>query len=108
MPIRGFNMRSRFIGAVIVAVVMALMAPATFAQRGPRPGGLAREFTNAHIAARLNLTPEQTKQIQDIVRAHRAAVQPAQRPAPGAGPALDRQALMKSIFTDKPDQAAIQ
>ncbi len=102
-------MRRQILTIALVTLLLVL-APAIYAQRGPRPGSgdMLREFTNARIAARLNLTPDQVKQIQQIVRAHRAAVQPAQRPAPGAGPAADRQALLKSIFTDQPDQGAIQ
>ena len=105
-------MHRKIIITGLVVVLIILMASAVFAQRGPRAGGfgggMLGQFTNARVAARLNLTPDQTKQIQEIVSAHRTAMQPAQRPAPGTGPRIDHEALLKSIITDKPDQAEIQ
>ena len=109
-------MNRKIIITGLVAVLCILMVSAVFAQRGPRPGGfgggfgggMLGQFTNARVAARLNLTPDQTKQIQEIVNAHRTAMQPAQRPAPGTGPRINHDALLKTIITDKPDQAAIQ
>ncbi len=92
--------------ALSALVLMLALAVVAFAQApGPagrnRQGGLLREFMSARVQARLNLTADQVKQLQDIVRAQRAKMQ-----AP-VNVAAERQAMMKAIFTDAPNQAEI-
>jgi Spy/CpxP family protein refolding chaperone len=98
--------KSLFIPVIVVLILS--VGAAAFAQ-GPRPGapGLARQFASARVQARLNLTPDQVRQIQEIVKAQRAAAPPAPKPAPAAAMAQEHQALMKAIFTDSPNQDEI-
>ncbi len=89
---------------MVVILFIVTFAAAAFAQG---PAGMARRFMSPRVQARLNLTPDQLKQIMQVVQAQRANA-----PKPAAAPALnaaqEHRALLKAIFTDKPDQEAIQ
>jgi Spy/CpxP family protein refolding chaperone len=76
-----------------------------FAGRGGRMGhmGMFGAWKMAQLEARLKLTPEQSKQMRDIVAARREKL----RGDFDAG-RDDRQALVREIFKDNPSQAEIQ
>ncbi len=95
-------MRRKTVHIATIMLLVAVCAGATFAQQP----GMLRQFTSPRVQARLNLTPDQVKQIQQVVQAQRAN---APKPAAAAtNAAQEHQALLKAIFTDKPDQEAIQ
>ncbi len=88
--------------AQVVLLVLAFCA-AAFAQRGP---GMLRQFASPRVQARLNLSADQVKQIQQVIQAQRANVPKPAASAVNAG--QEHQALLKDIFTDTPDQEKIQ
>lgn len=81
------------------------VAFARFAGRAGHMGhmGMFGEWKMAQLEARLKLTPEQSKQMREIVAARRDKL----RGDFDAG-RDDRQALMREIFKDNPSQAEIQ
>ncbi len=101
-------MQRKIVSAGIIGVLCVLMGSAAVAQGGPQRGAGPGQFMRPRVIARLNLTPEQVKQIQGIAKAHRAAIQPGERPAAQVNIAQERQALMKAVFSDKPDEGEIQ
>ena len=81
------------------------VAFAKFAGRAGHMGhmGMFSAWKMAQLEARLKLTPEQSKQMRDIVAARREKL----KGDFGAG-RDDRQALVREIFKDNPSQAEIQ
>ncbi len=99
--------KTRFIAVILVLI--AGCAIAAFGQQGPRgQGGILRQLISARVQARLNLTPDQVKQIREIVRDHRAQNAPVRPAALAVNAGQEHTALMKSIFTDNPNQEEIQ
>lgn len=95
--------------AVLVFVV-AIVGTTAFASarygRGPhaiKGFPFFRELGLARLEARLNLTADQTTQIRQITKAERMK----RAGQPGVGPE-NREALMKAIFADNPNQTEIQ
>jgi Spy/CpxP family protein refolding chaperone len=97
------------IAAVAAVVVLVLgsgtVAFARFAERGGRMGhmGMFGAWGMARLETRLKLTPEQSKQMHDLMAAQREKMKGDM----GAG-REDRQALAREIFKDNPNQAEIQ
>ena len=96
---------------VVIAVAALLvlgsgsLAFAKFAGRAGRMGhmGMFGEWKMAQLEARLKLTPEQSKQMRDLVASRRTKLMEdfdAGRD--------DRRALVREIFKDNPSQAEIQ
>ena len=98
------------IAAAVATAVLVLgsgsVAFARYAERGGHMGrhmGMFGEWRMARLEARLKLTPEQSKQMHDLVAARREKLMgdfDAGRD--------DRQALVREIFNDNPSQAEIQ
>lgn len=104
-------MSRKWVGIVAVAAVALLvlgsgsLAFAKFAGRAGHMGhmGMFGEWKMAQLEARLKLTPEQSKQMHDLVAARREKLMgdfDAGRD--------DRRALVREIFKDNPSQAEIQ
>src|SRR5712692_6563979 len=104
-------MTKKWVGIVAVAAVALLvlgsgsLAFAKFAGRAGHMGhmGMFGEWKMAQLEARLKLTPEQSKQMHDLVSARREKLMgdfDAGRD--------DRRALVREIFKDNPSQAEIQ
>jgi Spy/CpxP family protein refolding chaperone len=104
-------MTRKWIGIGAVALLAALVlgsgsvAFARFAGRAGHMGhmGMFGEWKMAQLEARLKLTPEQSKQMRDIVAARRETL----KSDFDAG-RDDRQALVREIFKDKPSQTEIE
>ena len=102
-------MKSRWMKLAAVAMAVALAggtfvyAKAQHGRHGPGGGGFLSERMFAHMEARLNLTPEQSQQVRGIFEAQRAKMK--EQFTGGRG---DREALMKAVFSDNPNQAEIQ
>jgi Spy/CpxP family protein refolding chaperone len=103
--------RNRWV-AVLAGVLVLAMATVAFAwhgqgRRGMGPGGHGFGFLGEmrlhELQSRLNLTPEQTQKLQDIVKQERAKA--FEQFGKGAD---DRLALAREIFKDSPNQAEIQ
>jgi Spy/CpxP family protein refolding chaperone len=101
-------MSRKWIAAIVFASV--ILATAGFASaryaRGERDFAgmsLLRELGLAKLQARLNLSAEQTQQIKEIGRSERTK----RLDQFGSG-AENRQALLKAIFSDNPNQTEIQ
>ncbi|HXE90072.1 MAG TPA: periplasmic heavy metal sensor [Terriglobales bacterium] len=100
-------MKSKWMKLAAIAMVVAL-AGGTFVYAKARHGrhgggGFLSERMFAHMEARLNLTPEQSQQVRSIFEAQRAKMKEQFQ-----GGRADRDALMKAIFSDNPNQAEIQ
>ncbi len=101
-------MRSKWMKLAAVAMVLALAggtfvyARAQHAGHGPG-GGWIGERMFARMEARLKLTPEQSQQVRGIFEAQRAKMGEQFK-----GGRADRDALMKAVFSDNPNQAEIQ
>jgi Spy/CpxP family protein refolding chaperone len=65
--------------------------------------GMFGEWRMARLEARLKLTPEQSKQMRDLMAARRDKLM-----GDFAAGREDRQALAREIFKDNPNQAEIQ
>jgi len=94
--------------AVAVAVLVlgsGTVAFAKYAGRGGRMGhmGMFGAWKMAQLETRLKLTPEQSKQMRDLVAARHSKL----RGDFDAG-RDDRQALVREVFKDNPSQAEIQ
>ncbi len=100
--------KSVFIAAVLVLIAGSSVALGQRGPRAPRQDGILRELASARVQARLNLTSDQVRQIQEIVRTQRAKNAPAGRAVPVANVAQERMALMKAIFSDNPNQTEIE
>ncbi len=101
-------MHKKIVSAGVIALFCVALGAAAFAQQGPARRGLLRQFISARVVARLNLTPDQVKKIQQIVRTRRTAARSRQGATAQADLAQERQALLKAIFSDKPEQGEIQ
>jgi Spy/CpxP family protein refolding chaperone len=98
------------IAAAVAAAVLVLgsgtVAFARYAERGGRMGhhmGMFGAWGMARLETRLKLTPEQSKQLQELMAAQREKMR-----GQAAAGREDRQALMHEIFKDNPNQAEIQ
>ncbi len=104
-------MTKKWVGIAAAAAVAVLvlgsgtLAFARFAGRAGHMGhmGMFGAWKMAQLEARLKLTPEQSKQMRDIVSARHEKL----RGDFDAG-RDDRQALVREIFKDNPNQAEIQ
>jgi len=101
-------MTRKWIGIAAVAVLVLGSGTVAFARFAGRAGHMGRmgmfgAWKMAQLEARLKLTPEQSKQMRDIVAARRETL----KSDFDAG-RDDRQALMREIFKDNPNQAEIQ
>jgi Spy/CpxP family protein refolding chaperone len=101
-------MSKRWIVAIVFASVVAVGTGFASARYGRGPQGMGgfplfRELGLAKVKARLNLTADQTQQIQQIAKSERI-----KRSEQGGFGAEDRQALLKTIFADNPNQTEIQ
>ena len=101
-------MTKKWVGIAAIALLVlgtGSVAFAKFAGRAGRMGhmGMFGEWKMAQLEARLKLTPEQSKQMRDIVAARHQQL----RSDFDAG-RDDRQALVREIFKDKPNQAEIE
>lgn len=105
-------MTRKWVGIMAAATVALLLvlgsgslAFAKFAQGAGhmRHMGMFGEWKMAQLEARLKLTPEQSKQMHDLVAARHEKLMGDF----GAG-RDDRQALVREIFKDNPNQAEIQ
>jgi Spy/CpxP family protein refolding chaperone len=94
---------------IVIVMVVALFATAGFAfgKRGGHGGkggfGLLGGKNFAELEARLKLTPEQSSQLQAIAQQGREQMKAQHEGNRGDG----RQALMKQIFSDNPNQGEI-
>ena len=101
-------MTKKWIGIAAVGLLVlgsGSLAFARFAGRAGHMGGMGMfgEWKMAQLETRLKLTPEQSKQMRDIVSARRETLKgdfDAGRD--------DRQSLVREIFKDNPSQAEIQ
>jgi len=104
-------MTKKWVGIAAVAAVAVLvlgsgtLAFARFAGRGGHMGhmGMFGEWRMARLETRLKLTPEQSKQMRDLMAAQREKLM-----GDFAAGRDDRQALVREIFKDSPNQAEIQ
>ena len=89
----------------LLALGSGSLAYAKFAGRAGHMGhmGMFGEWKMAQMEARLKLTPEQSKQMRDIVAARRTRL--IEDFDAGRD---DRRALVREIFKDNPSQAEIQ
>ena len=89
----------------LLALGSGSLAYAKFAGRAGHMGhmGLFGEWKMAQMEARLKLTPEQSKQMRDIVASRRTKLMEDF----DAG-REDRRALIREVFKDNPSQAEIQ
>ena len=101
-------MKSKWIKLATVAMVVALAggtflyANAQHGRHGPGRGWISERMF-AHMEARLKLTPEQSNQVRGIFEAQRAKMGEQFK-----GGRAERDALLKSVFSDNPNQAEIQ
>jgi Spy/CpxP family protein refolding chaperone len=101
-------MTRKWIGIAAAALLVLGSGSVAFARYAGRAGhmghmGMFGEWKMAQLEARLKLTPDQSKQMRDIVAARREKLMgdfDAGRD--------DRQALVREIFKDNPSQAEIQ
>ena len=101
-------MSRKWVGIAAVAVLVlgtGTVAFARFAERAGRMGhmGMFGAWRMAQLEARLKLTPEQSKQMHDLMAAQREKLM-----GDFAAGREDRQALVREIFKDNPNQAEIQ
>lgn len=101
-------MTRKWVGIAAVAVLVlgsGTLAFARFAGRAGHMGhmGMFGAWKMARLEARLKLTPEQSKQMRDLVAARREKLK-----SDFAAGRDDRQALVREIFKDTPSQAEIQ
>jgi len=101
-------MTKKWIAIAAVALLVLGTGSVAFAKFGGRAGhmggmGMFGEWKMAQLEARLKLTPEQSKQMRDIVAARHEKL----RGDFDAG-RDDRQALVREIFRDNPSQAEIE
>ena len=101
-------MTKKWIGIAVVGLLVlgsGSLAFARFAGRAGHGGGMGMfgAWKMAQLEARLKLTPEQSKQMHDIMAARHERL----RGDFDAG-RDDRQALVREIFKDNPSQAEIQ
>lgn len=95
--------------AIAAAALLVLgtgsLAFAKFAGRAGHMGhlGMFGEWKMAQLEARLKLTPEQSKQMRNLVSARRERLM-----SDFDAGRDDRQALIREIFKDKPSQAEIE
>lgn len=92
--------------AAVLVLGTGIVAFAQYAGRGGRMGrqmGMLGGWRMAHLEARLKLTPEQSKQMEALMAAQREKMK-----GDMAAGREDRQALMREIFKDNPNQAEIQ
>jgi len=100
-------MRNKVLVFLAVTALMVAGATAAFAKRGGpmdrRGGGMFSERMLAAMEIRLKLTPDQSGQVRQIVDTQKSRMREQ------FGPTGDeRQALIKQIFTDNPNQDEIQ
>lgn len=101
-------MTKKWIAIAAVALLVLGTGSVAFARFAGRAGHMGRmgmfgEWKMAQLEARLKLTPEQSKQMRDIVAARHQKL----RGDFDAG-RDDRQALIREIFKDNPSQAEIE
>jgi Spy/CpxP family protein refolding chaperone len=101
-------MSKRWITAMVFASVVAVTTGFASPRYGRGQQGMGgfpflHELGIAKVKARLNLTADQTDQIQQIARSERM-----KRSEQGGFGAEDRQALLNTIFADNPNQTEIQ
>lgn len=101
-------MTRKWVGIAAVAVLVlgsGTLAFARFAGRGGHMGGMGMfgAWRMAQLETRLKLTPEQSKQMHDLMAAQREKMK-----GDFAAGRDDRQALAREIFKDNPNQAEIQ
>lgn len=101
-------MSRKWVGIAAAAVLVLGTGTLAFARYAGRAGhmghmGMFGAWKMAQLEARLKLTPEQSKQMRDIVSARHDKL----RGDFDAG-RDDRQALVREIFKDNPNQAEIQ
>ena len=101
-------MTKKWVGIAAVAVLVlgsGTLAFARFAGRGGHGGGMGMfgAWRMAQLETRLKLTPEQSKQMRDLMTARREKMK-----GDFAAGRDDRQALAREIFKDNPNQAEIQ
>ena len=101
-------MTRKWIGIAAAALLVLGSGSVAFAKYAGRAGhmghmGMFGEWKMAQLEARLKLTPEQSKQMRDLVASRRTKLMEdfdAGRD--------DRRALVREIFKDNPSQAEIQ
>ncbi len=100
-------MRKKMWVMVAAAVVLVASAGAVAARygRGMGPGGMGfmHERMLTQLEVRLKLTPEQSKQLQELIAGRRQAMREQFQ-----GSQADRRALLQEVFKDNPNQAEIQ
>ena len=101
-------MTKKWIAIAAVALLVLGTGSVAFARFAGRAGHMGRmgmfgEWKMAQLEARLKLTPEQSKQMREIVAARHEKL----RSDFDAG-RDDRQALIREIFKDNPSQAEIE
>ena len=98
-------MNTKWIGIAAAALLVLGSGTVAFAKFAGRAGhmGMFGEWKMAQLEARLKLTPEQSKQMRDIVGARREKLM-----SDFDAGRDDRQALVREIFKDHPSQAEIQ
>lgn len=101
-------MSKKWVAIAAVALLVLGTGSVAFAKFAGRAGhrghmGMFSEWKMAQLEARLKLTPEQSKKMHEIVESRRDKL----RGDFGAG-RDDRQALVREIFKDNPNQAEIE
>ena len=101
-------MTKKWVAIAAVALLVVGTGSVAFARFAGRAGhmghmGMFGEWKMAQLEARLKLTPEQSKQMREIVESRHEKL----RGDYDAG-RDDRQALVREIFKDNPSQAEIQ
>ena len=101
-------MSKRWVAIAAAALLVLASGSLAFAKFAGRAGHMGRmgmfgEWKMAQLEARLKLTPEQSKQMRDIVAARRSRL--VEDFDAGRD---DRRALIREIFKDNPSQAEIQ
>ncbi len=101
-------MTRKWMGIAAAALLVLGSGSVAFAKYAGRAGhmghmGMFGEWKMAQLEARLKLTPDQSKQMRDIVGARREKLM-----SDFDAGRDDRQALVREIFKDNPSQAEIQ